>query len=80
MLETRGVVVLSGVNLVDVEYQIEPGGFLSEEIHRVIYTYEDAQHQLMRYQTGAPMKGSKGEQSGADEHGNQSCSHGKSVG
>ncbi|MEO7041432.1 MAG: hypothetical protein ABI035_04150, partial [Gemmatimonadaceae bacterium] len=41
MLERRGVVVLPGANLVDVEYQIEPAGFLSQEAHRQIFTYED---------------------------------------
>jgi hypothetical protein len=45
MLESRGVVVLLGVNLVDVEYQIEPAGFLSKERHRQIFTYEDHAHQ-----------------------------------
>jgi hypothetical protein len=60
-MQSRGVVVLAGVNLVDVEYQVEPAGFMSKEIHRLIYTYEDGKHQLMRYQTGAAMKGSKAE-------------------
>ncbi len=61
MLESRGVVLLSGANLVDVEYQVEPAGFLSKETHRLIYTYENTQHQVTRYQTGAPSKGKKAE-------------------
>lgn len=60
-LESRGAVMLPGVSLVDIEYQVEPAGFLSKEVHRLIYTYEDGQHQLTRYQTGATMKGNKSE-------------------
>jgi hypothetical protein len=61
VLESRGMVLLPGANLVDVEYQVEPGGFLSKETHRLIYTYEDTQNRRARYQTGAAMKGEKSE-------------------
>jgi hypothetical protein len=59
MLERQGMVALPGVNLVDVEYQIEPAGFLSKERHIQIFTYVDAANRLYRYQFGAPMKGKK---------------------
>jgi hypothetical protein len=59
MLESRGMVLLPGVNLVDIEYQVEPAGFMSREVHRHILTYENTAHQRYKYQLGAPMKGNK---------------------
>jgi hypothetical protein len=60
-LEALGVVVLPGVNIVEVEYQSEPGGFLSREQHRMILTYQGLDGASMRYQLGASMKGDKSE-------------------
>lgn len=42
IFERQGMVVLAGVNLVEVEYQIEPAGFMSKERHIHILTYVDS--------------------------------------
>ncbi len=58
-LERQGMAVLPGVDLVDVEYQIEPAGFMSKESHVLIFTYVNAAGRLYRYQFGAALKGDK---------------------
>lgn len=56
-LESRGVVVLPGVDLVDLEHQVEPAGFMSKEAHRLVLTFEDRARQRNRYQLGVSLTG-----------------------
>jgi hypothetical protein len=59
LLELRGMVLMPGANLVDVEYQVIPGGFLSKESHELTYSYAGPDGVITRYRTGAAMKGDK---------------------
>jgi hypothetical protein len=59
LLEHRGMVLMPSANLVDVEYQVIPGGFLSKESHELTYSYAGTDGVVVRYRTGAAMKGDK---------------------